>query len=390
MQVVIIGGGVAGTTAAGELRKLDPEAQITILEEENYQLYSRVLLPHMVKGKVPRERVFLKKPEWYQEQNIELMLGVTATKIDTKNHFVETSEGRELPYDKLLITTGGEINLLPDDCRGVSYFRTLDDADNFLKLVQEMKASGGGRGLVYGGGFISLEFINAFAHFDIPTTVLMRSPGFWSSALSEHSQKALADHATGHNVELVSGVDTLELVQEKAQLTGVRTSAGDEYAGSILGVGIGIERKMKLLTNAGIEIDRGVVANEYLETSAEGVYTAGDIAQFFDVTADRQILAGNWMNAMTQGRVVGKTMGGERTKFELVSSYATNLLGLEVTFIGDCSRSSADEVVQHVAQDDQSIELFQRDGRTVGAVMIGSASERQAITNAIKSRELYT
>ena len=110
-RYVIIGGGIAGTTAAGEIRKADAEAEITIVGEEQHTLYSRVLLPHYVKGKVEREKCFLKKDTWYAEEGIEYIRGERVSAIDTANKHVELLHAsRELPYDKLLITTGGEPN----------------------------------------------------------------------------------------------------------------------------------------------------------------------------------------------------------------------------------------------------------------------------------------
>ena len=195
-RYIIIGGGIAGTTAAEQLRKEDPESEITILSEEQHPLYSRVLLPHYLLEKISREKVFMKSEAWYAEKNIEWMRGVLATKIDHANRFVETSEGRELPFDKLLITTGGEVSLLKEDRRGVSYLKTLDDTDHLFTLLSELKAlpKKDRYAAVYGGGFIALEYINLFHHFKIPYAVLMRSDGFWSRMLSPASQKVLANH----------------------------------------------------------------------------------------------------------------------------------------------------------------------------------------------------
>ena len=137
MRYLILGGGIAGTSAAEELRKRDAAAEIAIVSEEQHPVYSRVLLPHYVKGKIPRERVFLKKETWYGEQNIEWLTGVRATNIDVKNQSVALSDGRELPYDKLLIATGGEIRTLPFERRGVAYLRTIDDTDHLLQLLGE-------------------------------------------------------------------------------------------------------------------------------------------------------------------------------------------------------------------------------------------------------------
>ena len=153
MNYVIIGGGVAGTTAAEELRKRDASAEITLVSEEQHPLYSRVLLPHYLKGKVPRERIFLKKETWYAEQNIEWLTGITCVHLDPRNKCVGFSDGRELPYDKLLIATGGEVRAIDHDLRGVSYLRTLDDADHLVQLLSE--ASTSVRAGIFGGGFIA-------------------------------------------------------------------------------------------------------------------------------------------------------------------------------------------------------------------------------------------
>ena len=179
-----------------------------------------------------------------------------------------------------------------------------------------------------------------------------------------------------------------ELIGEK-ELTGVRLKDGEEVPARILGVGIGIAPELKLLKDAGVEVKKGVLANEYLETNLEDVYTAGDIAEFEDVGAGRQWIVGNWMSAVMQGRVVAKTMAGERTKFELVSSYSANLLGLQVVSIGDTSRKHVDDVEQLVLEDDAAVEVFHKGGRTVGAVLIGDTSRRAAITKAIKDKEEY-
>ena len=297
-RFVIIGGGIAGTTAAEELRKIDSGAHITIIEQEFHPLYSRVLLPHYIKGKVERERVFLKKLEWYAEHDIELMRGVMVQAIDTTNTFVTTSEGREIPYDALLITTGGELRTIDETHRGVCYLRGVDDADQILQTIREVKtAIKEPRALVYGGGFIALEFINIFKHFDIPMTVLKRGDGFWSRTLGAHSKHVLAQHARMHDVVLEAGVGPVEVLGD-GDVTGLASDDGRVFEGYMVGVGIGLDRVMAFVREAGIETQEGILANEYLETNVKGVYTAGDIAQYHDVTVDRWMIAGNMSLAL--------------------------------------------------------------------------------------------
>lgn len=386
-RFVIIGGGIAGTTAAEELRKRDDSAEITIIEHESHICYSRVLLPHYVKGVVPREKVFLKKPEWYAQARIELMTNTRVTAVDTKNMFVAIDNGRELPYDALLIATGGEVNLAQDDRRGVSYLHALDDADHLLALLAEVRTLPKEERVaaVYGGGFIALEYINIFAHYGLPTTVVMRGNGFWSRTLSVHAKELLAAHATGKGVTLLMDVQNIALEGEK-ELTHVVTSDGTRIPARILGVGVGIHTDTTLLSTAGIPHEAGVLASASLETAVRGVYTAGDVAEFDHPLLGRRLQTGNWLNAQMQGRAVAKSMTNEPVTYDLLTSYATNLLGKHVVFIGDTSRGHADDVQAYVVNETSAVDLFMREGRIVGAVMVGDVSERAAITKAIQER----
>ncbi|MBI4592224.1 FAD-dependent oxidoreductase [Candidatus Uhrbacteria bacterium] len=384
MNYLIIGGGVAGTTAAEELRKRDASAEITILSEEHHPLYSRVLLPHYMKGKIPRERVFLKRDTWYAQQDIEWQTGVLAKHLDAKNKFVGGSDGREYPYDKLLIATGGEVRSLEGDLRGVSYLRTLDDADQFLQLVTEQGNQA--RGVVYGGGFIACEYINLFQHFGISTTVVHRGSHFWTRSLVPEAGELIAKTLKTRGVELHVST-SFQSLKGDSELQGIVTSGG-EYPATLLGVGIGIEPDLSWLREANVEVETGVKANEFLQTNIPDVYTAGDIAEFFDPIIGRQLQIGNWMNAMSQGRTVAKSMTGEQTSFQLVSSYATNVLGLEIIFVGDVERAMAEKVhVVGSVTDGGITQVFERDGRIVGGVLIGRNTDRAPITSAIQEKQ---
>lgn len=393
MRYVIIGGGIAGTTAAEELRKIDAESEIVLVSEEQHVVYSRVLLPHFMKGKVPRERVFLKSEEWYQEKSIEWIRGEMVVSLDTTNRFVTLTNGREIEYDKLLLATGGEVRTVLDDVRGVSYFRTLDDADHFMQLIAELPE--GARGAVYGGGFIACEYLNLYRHFEMPMTLAMRGAHFWTKSLLPEVGAMLNDFLVEQGVELHANAPLESLVGEK-QLSGF-VAGGTEIACDVLGVGIGIETDRAWLEEAGVEIGTGIKADAMLRTNVEDVFTAGDVAEYHDETLGRQLVVGNWMSAMMQGRHVAKVMGGEEVPFALVSSYATNVFGLEMIFVGDTSIADADEVVLVGGNPPQSplgkgggmpsvTQLFGRDGRLVGGVMIGRNTDRGAITTGIKTK----
>jgi NAD(P)H-nitrite reductase large subunit len=389
MKFVIVGGGIAGTTCAEELRKLDPNAEITILSEEQHPIYSRVLLPHYLKAKIPRERVFLKPADWYQKQNIEWLPGVRVEKLDVTNRFALTSEGRELPYDKLLLATGGEIETLPEDRRGVSYLRTLDDADHLIQLSADRHHS---EAAIYGGGFIACEYLNYFAHLGWPTTIAFRGPHFWSRILDAESGKLLNEHIRSRGVTVLPETTFEGLVGEHdLEAVSLRGPQGrSNLRCSILGVGIGIRSELSWIAESGVEVGRGVRANEYLETNVPDVWTAGDGAEFFDVVVGHHRQVGNWMNAQMQGRVAAKNMVGEKTAFRLVSSYSTNALGLEIIFVGETDPKQADETrVFGSAAEGGVTNVFLKMGKAVGATIIGRNKDRAPVTKAIDSQEPF-
>ncbi|MBI2551391.1 FAD-dependent oxidoreductase [Candidatus Uhrbacteria bacterium] len=384
MNHLIIGGGIAGTTAAEEIRKKDKEASITLVSEEFHPLYSRVLLPHYLKGKIPRERVFLKKESWYAEQNIDWMVGITALKLDAKNRFVALSNGRELPYDKLLIASGMDVRPLFGNLPGVMYLRTLEDADEILEQTNptSLPPTSHLPALVYGGGFIACEFINYFTNIGWPVRVAHRGSQFWEKFLLPEAGALIRTHLEANGVEVlphmpepeVAGKDRLESVSFNGKAMPCRA----------LGVGIGLRPDWQWALENGVKVDRGVVVNEFLETDVEDIFAAGDIVQFQDIVTRRSIQVGNWMNAIMQGRVAAANMLGEKKPFRLVSSYATDLLGMTIIFIGDTEKAAADKVeIEAKPLENGLIQRHFRNGVLVGAVLMNQNKERAILTKQI-------
>ena len=344
-----------------------------------------MLLPHYIKGKISREKCFLKKEAWYEEQRIEYVRGERVSFIDTVNkHVVLEMAGREVPYDKLLITTGGEPRYIDGDLRGVSYLQTLDDADHLLQLLGELAGKKDAQAAVYGGGFIACEYLNIFKHFGIPTTCFHRGPWFWSRVLDEESGRLIEDVLKRNGV--VVWPDTmLADINGEHRITEVETTNGLVQA-DILGIGIGLGRDLRWIQKSGIKTQAGVRTNSFLETNAPSVWAAGDVAEFDDAVTGRPMLGGNWTNALMQGRLAGKAMTEERTEFRLVTSYATNIFGTEIIFVGDTRRGPSDEIrIEGSTAEEAVIQRFYDHGRLVGATMVGTNKGRMQIAKEIEN-----
>ena len=384
MRYVIVGAGAAGTTAAEELRRLDPASEVILISQEQHPLYSRVLLLNYIQGKTEREKLFLKKETWYEEKNIEWLRGVSVTALDVKNRHVELAGGREIPYDKLLITTGAEPRVLGEDFRGVSYLRTLDDADHLLQLLKERTADT--KVGIFGGGFIACEYVKIFDHYKLPITLACRSPHFWSKIFDEETGQLVNEHVKSHGVDLVTEASFKETYGDK-ELEGFRTSKGDHPC-SILGVGAGVISDLGWIKEAGIDVGTGIKINQFLKTNIQDVYAAGDVAQYYDSIVERELHIKSWINSMMQARAVARIMTGEETEFQLVQSFATKVFDLDIIFVGDVSREHADEIVVRGSVKEGGVtQLFVRNKKLVGASIVGRNKDRAPVTSLIQSKQ---
>ncbi len=381
MHYVIIGGGIAGTTAAEELRKLDPNSDITLISEEYHALYSRVLLPHYIKGKIPRERVFLKKESWYEEQNIDWLTGEIVLRVDQKNKFVELLSGREVEYDKLLIASGVEVKLMEQDLPGLSYLRTLDDADQLVELLRALPKDA--KVGIYGGGFIASEYLNIFHEANLSTTIAYRGAHMWSRGLSSEAGELIKNQLVQSGIVVLENAKEIEFLGDK-KIEAFLTN-GQTYPCDLLGLGVGVVPHFSFLKDSGIEVNQGIIANQFLETNVQDIFVAGDVAEYFDERYGRHVHVASWMNAQMQGRCVAKNMFGEKVSFDLVSSYAMNIVGIDVIFIGDVSRSDADETKMIGSVKDGGVtEFFMRKNQIVGAILVGRNGDRKAVTKLIQ------
>lgn len=378
--IVIIGGGIAGVSAAEEIRAKDEACEIFIIEREHNPLYSRVLLPHYIKGVIPREKVFLKSETWYGEKNITYLTGTEAEEISPAHQFIRITGGRELSYSELIITTGTRPRLLRENAQGVHYLYTLSDADAIKAHVERMTLRD--EALVYGGGFIACEFINLLAKAGKKPKVLLRGRGFWSKALLKEGQEFLENILTAEGVDVQKEGGEIELVTESDTLRAVKDQHGKEYPAAFLGVGIGAELETELATNAHIAVDEGIIAAENLRTSEMHVYTAGDVAQTTDAVSNRSRIHGNWAHAQQEGRKAGKVLRGESPAPLPLSQYTTELLGCKIAFLGDVQKDAANEV--RILPDQLGYtQIFLRENILVGAVLLGNMTDRMRLAGMI-------
>jgi NAD(P)H-nitrite reductase large subunit len=388
-RFVIVGNGVAGTTCAETLRKNDSDCEITLIGDERWPLYNRVALPPYIKGKATREKVFLRTVEQHVQRGITLLLETRATKINPDERTVLLDTGQELPYDALLVATGGRPNPLKvagaEGASNIFNFQYFDEAEAILDAIHGSK-----RAAVTGGSYIAYELAEGFREQGLEVYWLHRGPHFLRRVLDPEGGALVDDIARDHGVQMLYGSTITECVRGNGKVTTIVESGGRRIDVDMVGAGLGAKLNVDLLKDLpGVEVREGVVTNEYLETGVPNVYAAGDMAEFFDKTIDRHNILGTWGNSIGHGRTVAMNMLGQRTAYEDIPMYSSTLFDSYIRVIGLTPETGADlEAFEHMnAQDRAYQRLFFLDGRCVGACLIGDMRFRQRIFAAIKSRE---
>lgn len=388
VDYLIIGGGIAGTTAAEVIRKLDPAGAIMIVSEEPHPLYSRVLLPHYIRGKVARDFLFIKKDTWYEEHAIALLKGQILHSLRPAAHEAVLDDGTVWEYRKLLLATGGRVRRLPlAELPGVTYFRTIEDADTILQELEAFNARPPADhvGVIYGGGFIGLEYAPIFREHGLETHLAMRGDRYWAAYLNDASERLLTQIFAEQDIHLHRNVEGVK-VEGNGHLEAVDIS-GKRISSRIIGIGVGLIPNLEVPREARIEVRRGIVTNEYLETNAPDVWAAGDIAEFLDLTVGHRRLLGNWINAQQQGMRAGANMVGDRKSLEVVSAYSTSPFGVSITFVGDIAHHPDTKVMTRGTPELRSVgQIFLSGGRVVGATLINMNRERLPLTELIRQK----
>ncbi len=340
-RFVIIGNGAAGITAAEELRRRDPRADITICTDEPYPMYSRPGLAYVLINEVSAQQAMARKPEWYQQQRIELIHS-RAVALDFKRQLVSLANGRGLLYDALLIAVGATAVKAPfpgGDLDGVVYLDNLDNTLDILKRVKTARA-----GVVVGGGITALELTEGLAHHDVETHYLSRKNNLWSALLNDQESKLVERQMIHHGALIHYQREIAEIIGRDGRVAAVKTTKGEEIPCEIVGVAVGVKPNLGLVKGTPLEIDRGLLTDEYLQTNIPGVYAAGDCAQIYDAWSGEKRVDSLWPTAVASGRVAAQNMLGLRTPYvKGVPFNAALLFGLHLTAIGQVAAAGRDD-----------------------------------------------
>lgn len=399
MRLVVIGGTAAGVSAASKAKRTKPEMDVSVFEKTGFVTYGACGLPYYVGGTVrTREMLSDFTPDALREKrSIPTYIHHEVTTIDRANKTLEVRDlGRNecfsVSYDYLVIATGAS-PIIPDipnvRADGVFSLRTVEDGMAIRRAVQEETTR---RALIVGGGFIGLEMAEQLSLLGLEVTLMEALPRLLPSMDEEYSN-AIGRVLEGNNVQLHTGTVVREILADGGKVVGVRTNSGATFETDLAIISIGVKPNSSIAQNAGLKtgVKDAIVVDEYMQTSDDSIWAAGDCVQTFNLITKRPVYAPLGTTANKQGRIAGGNIAGDMSSFKgVLPSQITRVFDLYVASTGltaeqakeagydveEAKVTKTDRASYYPGGKDNHIKLTfdKKSGRLFGAQAIGSES----------------
>jgi len=362
-SIVIVGGGAAGHAAAETLRREGYIGKLTMLSADAAPPVDRPnLSKDYLAGNAPEEWIPLRPPEFFEAQQIELVLGARATAIDVDKRRVMMADGSSHAYEALLLATGADpvrLAIPGAELQHVHYLRSLGDSRAIIGALGSAK-----RAVVIGAGFIGLEAAASLKKRGLEVHVVspaarplekILGPGLGDLVRSVHEKHGVVFHL-GKQARLI----------EPSQVT---LSDGSVIAAELVIVGIGVEPALELAASAGLEVDRGIAVDPHLETSVPGIYAAGDVARWPDPHTGEKIRVEHWVVAERQGQIAARNLLGHRDVCDFVPFFWSAHFDVSISYVGHAESWDEIEVDGSLEGLDGKV-TYRRGGRTLAVATI--------------------
>ncbi|MHA1669401.1 MAG: FAD-dependent oxidoreductase [Promethearchaeota archaeon] len=378
MKVVIIGNNVAGTFTAQNLRSLNKDIEIEVFTQEQYPYYTRIKLSELIPEKVTIDSLIVFKEDWYSNKRINLQLNKKVLRIDPQNKIVHfENDDKPTKYDKLVLALGSVPNIPPiknaremkDNNKGVFTLRTIDDALNIRKYIEKFAVK---KAIVIGGGLLGLELANQLKDANLETTVVEFFPRLLPRQLDEECATMLKNEIESRDIKVVLDAATEEILGN-GKVRGIKLKDGRIIEAGIILIQAGIRLTIDLAKDAGIETNRGIMVNEFLETSEKDIYAVGDCVEY------KNQVWGIIPACMEQSKIVAASIiGSKRVKYEGTTPKNTlKIVGLDLTSIGIIDPSKEEsggwEILKKADKEGCSYQkIILKDNKLKGAILFGN------------------
>lgn len=381
---VVLGSGAAGFYAASAIRERDKTGSIVMVSNEPYRPYNRPMLTKSLMADLTEEQIEIQNEKWFEEQNIHLVLGKEIEAIHTDAKEVVLEGGMKLTYTKLVYALGSESFIPPipgHDKEGVAAIRRLEDTRKIDKMLPEVKNV-----VVIGGGVLGLEAAWELKKAKCNVTVLELAPKLMARQLDDAAGDMLKLISENQGIQIHTGVQ-IEEIQGDSHVTGVKLGSGEVIPAELVIMSCGVRANTQLAKEAGIEIDRGVIVNEKMETNVFGIYACGDCAQYNNINY------AIWPQAVEQGKVAGASAAGDEAVYETVPA-ALSFHGMKTAlFAAGDNGKNPNLIYKTVEFKDMGKKQYRKyyflNNRLCGVILIGDVSRMAELTQALEKHSSY-
>ena len=375
-KYVIIGGSIAAVGTIEGIRSVDKTGDITLVTDENHFIYSRPLISYLVEGKTTLEKMRYREDDFYIKNNVDVIKGVVAEKIDYENKCIVLNYKRNIPFEKLMIATGSS-PFTPhiegeEKVKNRFTFMSLDDALNLEKAINKDS-----KVLILGAGLIGLKCAEAINAKVKSVTVVDLADRILPSILDEKGCKLVQRYIEKQGVKFILGNSIDKIDEKEATL-----KDGSKLDYDIFVVAVGVRPNVGLAKEIGCEVNRGIITDEHGMTTVKDVYAAGDCTESYDITRDQNIILALLPNAYFKGETAGVNMaGGEKSYKNAMPMNSLGLFGLHMVTAGNYD---GEEYV--VESENEYKKLVYKDNLLKGFIIIGDVDKAGIYTYLIREK----
>jgi nitrite reductase (NADH) large subunit len=384
MRYIIIGGSAAGISAVEGIRSVDRTSDIELFTWEHTPLYSRVLLSYYIAEVLSKEQLNFRPLDFFKDNHVTAHLGQKVQMVSPETKSVRTEDGKDHPYDRLLIATGASPNLvdIPGvDKKGVFIMRNLEHAQGIIRHLGKTTPV-----CILGGGLIGIRVGYALSVRGLKVKLIITSDRILSQMLDEEASRIVQQRMQERGIDVMTGRNALRILGDKS-VESVALDNGEKIECQMVVVGKGVEPNVEIASSTPIKVVEGIITDEFMRTGVPHIYAAGDVAETYDICWERSNVNALWPVAFEQGRIAGLNMGGRETKY--IGSFRMNSLdvyGLPVISMGITRPQGAGYQEFHRSGQETYRKIILKEGRIVGAILIGQVQKAGVLTTLLKKK----
>lgn len=432
---LIIGNSAAGLSAAANIRKNDKKGTVSIVSYEEYINYSKPLITYYLAGKVGPEKIYFKSESFYKDNNFKLILGSRVDDLDEKKMLAGLSDGTQISYKKLLISSGGKpiipkIPIVEDENKfkgqnkpagqnrmvgrkdhnlkeprkeqrmltgenysGIAGIFTLTTLEDAIKLKKYIDKNNLKSATILGGGLIGLKTAEAMLELGLQISIIELSDRVLAASFDKSASEIIENKIAENGGSIFTNTTVDEIIVKSTKLSSLVLKNGKKLKTNLLIMAIGVKPNVEFIQNQSIKLNNGIMVDDYLRTSVDNIYAAGDVAISRDRLSNEQKNIAIWPLAIRQGGIAGMNMSGEKIKY--LGGFFMNsieILGIPSISVGlNNLDDKANGGIKIFSQFNPERDIYRKvtikDGRIVGIILVGSI-ERAGIYCGLISNEI--